>query len=176
MKIIKTKFKELMVISSPIHKDKRGYFREIFKDKFFIKKRFVFTCVSSSKKNVLRGLHLQTKFAQGKYLSVLKGEIFDVAIDLRKKSKNFGKYFSVKMSDKNGISIFIPPGFAHGFIGLKKENIISYHCTNYRSEKHETGLIWNDKDIKIKWPVRYPILSDKDKKNISFKKFINKYA
>ena len=76
------------------------------------KEKFVFTCVSSSKKNVLRGLHLQTKFSQGKYLSVLKGEIFDVAVDLRKNSKTFGKYFSIKISDKSGISIFIPPGFA----------------------------------------------------------------
>ena len=118
-----------------MNKDKRGFFREVFKKKFFFKKKFVFTCVSSSKKNVLRGLHLQTKFSQGKYLSVLKGEIFDVALDLRKKSKTFGKYFSIKLSDQNGLSIYIPEGFAHGFVGLKKENIISYHCTNYRSKK-----------------------------------------
>ena len=126
------------------------------------------------KKNVLRGLHLQTKFAQGKYLSVLKGEIFDVAVDLRNNSKNFGKYFSIKLSDKNGISVFIPPGFAHGFIGLKKENIICYHCTNYRSKKNEVGILWNDKDINIKWPVKKPILSKKDSKNISFKDYLKK--
>ena len=126
------------------------------------------------KKNVLRGLHLQTKFAQGKYLSVLKGEIFDVAVDLRKNSKNFGKYFSIKLSDKNGISVFIPPGFAHGFLGLKKENIICYHCTNYRSKKNELGILWNDKDINIKWPVKKPILSKKDSKNISFKDYLKK--
>ena len=125
-------------------------------------------------KNVLRGLHLQTKFAQGKYLSVLKGEIFDVAVDLRNNSKNFGKYFSIKLSDKNGISVFIPPGFAHGFIGLKKENIICYHCTNYRSKKNELGILWNDKDINIKWPVKKPILSKKDSKNISFKDYLKK--
>ena len=142
------------------------------KKKMLAKEKFVFTCVSSSKKNVLRGLHLQTKFSQGKYLSVLKGEIFDVAVDLRKNSKTFGKYFSIKISDKSGISIFIPPGFAHGFVGLKKENILSYHCTNYRSPNSEIGIKWNDKDLKIKWPIKKPTLSNKDKKNISFKNFI----
>ena len=176
MKIQSTKFKDLKIINSPIHKDNRGHFREMFKNKFFQNKNFIFTCVSSSKKNVLRGMHLQSQFAQGKYLSVLKGEIFDVAVDLRKKSKTFGKYFSVKMSDKNGISIFIPPGFAHGFVGLKNENIICYQCTNYRSKKHELGILWNDKNINIKWPIKRPILSNKDKKNISLKDFIKKNA
>ena len=176
MKIKKTKIKNLKIIFSPIYKDNRGYFREIFKKKFFNQNKFVFTCVSCSKKNVLRGMHLQKKFSQGKYLSVLKGEIFDVAIDLRKKSKSFGKYFSTKISDKNGISIYIPPGFAHGFVGLKKENIISYHCTNLRSKKHEIGIIWNDKDLRIKWPIKNPILSNKDKNNISFKDYVKNHA
>ena len=174
MRVKSTKFKDLKVIFSPVHNDKRGFFRETFQKKSFSKKKFIFTCVSSSKKNVLRGLHLQTKFAQGKYLSVLKGEIFDVAVDLRNNSKNFGKYFSIKLSDENGISVFIPPGFAHGFIGLKKENIICYHCTNYRSKKNELGILWNDKDINIKWPVKKPILSKKDSKNISFKDYLKK--
>lgn len=174
MKISSTKFRGLKILSSPVYKDNRGYFREIFKQKFLIKKRFVFTCVSSSKKNVLRGLHLQTKFSQGKFLSVLKGEIFDVVVDLRRNSKQFGKYFCIKMSDSNGVSIYIPPGFAHGFVGLKKENIISYHCTNYRSKENEMGLIWDDRDIKIKWPIKKPILSKKDKTNISLKEFLKK--
>ena len=176
MKIKSTKFKNLKIISSPVYKDNRGYFREIFKQNFFSREKFLFTCVSSSKKNVLRGMHLQLKFSQGKFLSVLKGEIYDVAVDLRKDSKTFGKYFSIKMSDKNGISIYIPQGFAHGFIGLKKENIISYHCTNYRSKKHETGIIWNDKDLKINWPIKKPILSIIDKNNISLKEFFKKNA
>ena len=176
MKIKSTKFKDLKVISSNIHYDNRGHFREVFKKNFFIKEKFVFNCISSSKKNVLRGLHLQTKFSQGKYLTVLKGEIFDVAVDLRKNSKNFGKYFSIKISDKNGLSIYIPPGFAHGFIGLKKENIISYHCTNYRSKSNEVGLKWNDKNLKIKWPIKKPIISKKDQQNISFKDYINFYG
>ena len=176
MKIKSTKFKDLKIIFSPIHKDRRGSFREVFKKRFLQKKNFVFTCVSTSKKNVLRGMHLQTRNSQGKYLTVLKGEILDVCVDLRKNSKTFGKYFTINISDKNGISIYIPPGFAHGFLGLKNDNIISYHCTNYRSKKHEIGIIWNDKDIKVKWPIKKPILSKKDKKNISFKDYVKKYA
>lgn len=171
MKIISTKFRDLKIISSPVHKDKRGFFREVFKKKIFLKNKFIFTCVSSSKKNVLRGLHFQKKFSQGKYLSVLKGEIFDVAVDLRKNSRNFGKYYSIKLSDKNGLSIYIPEGFAHGFLGLNKENIISYHCTNYRSKENEMGILWNDEDLKIKWPIKNPIISPKDKKNIRFKDY-----
>jgi len=171
MLIKKTKFKDLKILSSKIYYDKRGFFRETFKNKY-INKKFIFTCFSYSKKNVLRGLHLQKRFSQGKYISVLKGEIFDVAVDLRKNSKTFGKYFSLKISDVNGLSIYIPPGFAHGFIGLKKENIISYHCTNYRSKNNEIGLKWNDKDLNILWPIKNPIISVKDNKNISLKEFI----
>lgn len=174
MIIKKTKFKDLKIFKSKVFNDKRGYFREIFKEKFFKNKKFLFTCSSLSKKNVLRGLHLQTKFSQGKYISVVKGEIFDVVVDLRKNSKTFRKYFSIRISEENGISIYVPQGFAHGFLGLKKENIITYHCTNYRSKKHEVGLNWNDKDIKIKWPIKKPILSNKDKNNISLKSFLEK--
>jgi len=122
---------------------------------------------------VLRGLHLQTRFSQGKYISVLKGSIFDVAVDLRKDSKTFGKYFKIILSDNNAKSIYIPAGFAHGFLGLAKENIIHYLCTNYRSAKHEIGLLWNDKDLKIKWPTRKPIISKKDKNNLKFLEFKN---
>ena len=174
MIIKKTKFKDLKIFKSKVFNDKRGYFREIFKEKFFKNKKFLFTCSSLSKKNVLRGLHLQTKFSQGKYISVVKGEIFDVVVDLRKNSKTFRKYFSIRISEENGISIYVPQGFAHGFLGLKKENIITYHCTNYRSKKHEVGLNWNDKDIKIKWPIKKPILSKKDKINLTLKQFLRK--
>ncbi len=176
MIIKSTKFKNLKIFSFPVHKDKRGFFREIFRSNFLKNKNFIFTCVSSSKKNVLRGMHMQTKFPQGKYLSVLKGEIFDVVIDLRKKSKTFGKTFSVILSGENGKSIFIPPGFAHGFVGMKKENIISYHCTNYRAKKYEIGIKWDDPSINIKWPKIKPIVSIKDKKNISFKEYLKKYG
>ena len=173
--ISKTKFKGLLLIQNKSFKDKRGYFKEIVREKE-LNKRFPFTVTSFSKKNVIRGLHIQTKNSQGKYISVLKGKIFDVALDLRKNSRTFGKYFSIYLSDTNGKSIYIPPGFAHGFVGLKNENIISYSCTNYRSQKHELGIKWNDKDIKIKWPIKKPILSFKDSKNISLQEYVKIHA
>ena len=173
MKIISTKFSGLKIIQSKNYRDSRGFFKEDFKKKFFKDKKFIFGCASSSKKNVLRGMHLQTKFSQEKYISILKGAIFDVAVDLRKNSKTFGKHFKIILSEKNAKSLFIPAGFAHGFLGLEKENIIYYLCTNYRSSQHEIGLRWNDRDLKIKWPTKNPITSKKDKKNLQFKEFKN---
>ena len=175
MKIKSTKFAGLKVIQSKSFEDSRGLFRENYKKKFFRNKNLIFGCVSISKKNVIRGLHLQTKFSQGKYVSVLKGMVMDVVLDLRTKSKTFGKHFKIILSDKNAKSIVIPSGFAHGFLGLKKENIVYYTCTNYRSKKHEVGLMWNDKDLKIKWPIKNPIISKKDKKNLKFKEFKKLY-
>ena len=175
MKILSTKFLEVKVIQSKIYKDSRGLFKENYKKKFLKNKNFIFGCMSKSNKNVIRGLHLQTKFPQEKYVSVLKGAIIDVILDLRKNSNTFGKHFKIILSDNNGKSIFIPHGFAHGFLGLKKENIVYYTCTNYRSRKHEIGLLWNDKDLKIKWPVKNPIISKKDKKNLKFKEFKKLY-
>ena len=173
MKIIKTKFKDLLIFKSKNFYDKRGFFREISLQKI-IKKKLIFTVVSKSKKNVLRGLHLQKKNPQGKYLSVLKGEIFDVVLDCRLKSKTFGKYFTIYLSDKNAKSIFIPPGFAHGFLGIQKENIVIYGCTKYRNKKSEIGILWNDPNLKIKWPIKEPILSTKDKKNHLFNFYFTK--
>jgi dTDP-4-dehydrorhamnose 3,5-epimerase len=167
MKIIKTKFKDLLIFESKNFYDKRGHFRELSYQKL-IKQKLIFTVVSKSKKNVLRGLHFQRKKPQGKYLSVLKGEIFDVVLDCRPKSKTFGKHFKILLSDKNNKSIFIPPGFAHGFLCLKKENIVVYSCTNYRDKQSEAGIQWNDPSLKIKWPIKKPILSLKDKKNSLF--------
>jgi len=175
MKILSTKFLEVKVIQSKIYKDSRGLFKENYKKKFLKNKNFIFGCMSKSNKNVIRGLHLQTKFPQEKYVSVLKGAIIDVILDLRKNSNTFGKHFKIILSDNNGKSIFIPHGFAHGFLGLKKENIVYYTCTNYRSRKHEVGLLWNDKDLKIKWPIKNPIISKKDKKNLKFKEFKKLY-
>ena len=175
MKIKSTKFAGLKVIQSKSYKDSRGLFRENYKKKFFRNKNLIFGCVSISKKNVIRGLHLQTKFSQEKYVSVLKGAVMDVVLDLRIKSKTFGKHFKIILSNKNAKSIFIPAGFAHGFLGLKKENVVYYTCTNYRSKKHEVGLMWNDKDLKIKWPIKNPIISKKDKRNLKFKEFKKLY-
>ena len=175
MKIKSTNFLGLKIVYSRNFKDYRGLFRENYKKKLFKNKNFVFGCVSKSRKNVIRGLHLQTKFPQEKYISVLKGSIMDVALDLRKKSKTFGKYFKIILSDKNAKSIFVPAGFAHGFIGLEKENIVYYTCTNYRSKKNEVGLAWNDRDLNIKWPTNNPIISIKDRNNLKFKEFKKKY-
>ena len=171
MYIQKTTFNELLIFKSKHFYDSRGYFRELLLQKK-IKKNLIFTVVSKSKKNVLRGLHMQTKFQQGKFISVIKGKILDVVVDCRKKSKTFGKHFKIILSQKNSKSIYIPPGFIHGFLGMDKENIIVYSCTNYRNKNSETGVIWNDESLKIKWPIKKPILSSKDKNNISFKEFL----
>ena len=135
MKIVKTNFNGLKVFQGKKFTDKRGYFREVFKKKFLNKKKFVFWCMSSSKKNVLRGMHLQKINSQEKFISVIKGSILDVVIDLRKNSKTCGKVFKIILSDKNCKSLFIPSGFAHGFCSLETENIIFYGNTNYRSKK-----------------------------------------
>ena len=166
MKKIKTQFKDLFIFKSENHFDKRGFFRELIIEKQ-VKSKFKFFVVSKSKKNVLRGLHFQSNNPQGKYLSVIKGKIFDVAVDCRPKSKTFGKFFKVILSDKNCRSIFIPPGFAHGFVGMNTENIVMYGCTNYRDKKSESGIMWNDPFLNIKWPIKKPIISDKDKNNKS---------
>ena len=168
MKILKTKFKNLFVFKSKNFFDNRGHFRELALEKK-IKKKLIFTVMSKSKKNVLRGLHMQKKLKQGKYISCLKGEILDVVVDCRKKSKTFGKHFKIILSEKNCKSIYIPPGFLHGFLGLDKENIVIYGCTNYRDQKSEIGVNWNDKDLKINWNIKSPILSKKDNQNLKFK-------
>ena len=169
MKIIKTKIKDLLVFESVNFYDNRGYFREVLLEKI-IKKRFKFTVISSSKKNVLRGLHMQKKFPQGKYISVIKGKILDVVVDCRKKSISFGKHFKIIISEKNSKSIYVPPGFIHGFVGLEKENIVLYSCTNYRNKQSELGVKWNDKNLNINWGIKKPILSKKDMNNIHFNK------
>ena len=174
MQIKKTKLKGLKIVTNKIYKDSRGYFKEDFKQTLFKGSKFIFSCTSRSKKNVLRGLHMQTKKKQGKFVSVLKGSILDVVVDLRKNSRTFGKHFKIELTDKNGKSIFIPAGFAHGFLAREKENIVHYYNTNYRSPKHEIGIMWNDPSLKIRWPIKKPILSKKDKKNLSFKQFLKK--
>ena len=170
MKIKLNNFKDLLIFQSKQFYDSRGFFRELMIQKK-IKKRLIFTVVSKPKKNVLRGLHMQKKFQQGKFLSVIKGKILDVAIDCRKKSKTYGEHFKIILSQKNSKSIYIPPGFLHGFLGLDKENIVIYSCTNYRNKESEIGVKWNDKDLNIDWPVSNPIISAKDNRNISFKDF-----
>tara|TARA_Y100000746_G_C15189063_1_gene320578 strand:- start:7 stop:531 length:525 start_codon:yes stop_codon:yes gene_type:complete len=172
--IIKTNFKDLFIFKNKSFKDKRGYFKELIKEKK-IKKRLPFTVMSYSKRNVIRGLHIQTKKPQGKFISVLKGKVFDVAVDLRKNSKTFSKFYSCILSEKNSQSIYIPPGFAHGFCGLEKENYIIYSCTQYRDVKSEKAIMYNDKKINIKWPIKNPIISKKDQNAMTFIQFKEKY-
>mgnify|MGYP001182488471 FL=1 len=172
MKIINTKFAGLKVIQNLTFLDKRGYFKELIIEKK-IKKKFPFNVMSFSKKNVLRGMHLQTKKSQGKYISVIKGEILDVVVDLRKNSKTFKKKFITRLSEKNSKSIFIPPGFAHGFYTIAKENYIIYSCTNYRSKTHEISLNWKDEDLDIAWPCKKPIISKKDNEGMTLKKLLH---
>ena len=171
--ILKTKFKDLFIFKNKNLKDKRGYFREIIRENKLTKK-FPFLVMSFSKQNVIRGLHIQTKNSQGKFVTVVKGKIFDVAVDLRKNSRTFGKCFKSILSEKNNKSVFIPPGFAHGFCALDKENYVIYSCTNYRDKKSEIGIIYNDKDLDIKWPIEKPIISSKDKMNITLADYLKK--
>ena len=168
MKIIKTKIQGPLIIKKETFNDNRGYLRELYKENI-ISKKFIFEILSKSKKNVIRGLHLQKKNSQGKYVTVLNGKAFDVAVDLRKNSKTFGKHVSVILSGNQNISFYIPPGFAHGFCALEENTIMHYKCTNYRNAKSEVGIVWNDPKLKINWPVKRPIISKKDKTNLSFK-------
>jgi len=175
MKIVNTKFQGLKIIKGINYYDNRGYFRETFKNSFFRNKNFIFWCMSKSKKNVIRGLHLQKEFRQDKFVSVVKGKIFDVVVDLRKKEKTYGKKYSIILSEKNSTSLFIPAGFAHGFCTMAKENLVFYGCTNYRSKDDEIGILWNDSELKIKWPTKKPIISQKDRKLRTFYDFKNFY-
>ena len=168
--IIKTKFKDLYLVKNKAFFDKRGYFKELIRENT-IKKKFPFHVMSYSKKNVLRGLHLQTKKSQSKFVTVIKGRIFDVAVDLRKKSKTYKKVYTTILSEKNSKSILIPAGFAHGFLSLDKENFIIYGCDHYRDKKSELTINYDDKDLKINWPKKNFILSNKDKIGISISEF-----
>ncbi len=172
--IKKTKFKNLFLIKNKSYFDKRGYFKELIRENQ-LKLRFPFKVMSYSKKNVIRGLHLQSKNSQGKYVTVIKGKVFDVVVDLRRNSKTYGKSFTSILSEKNSTSMYVPPGFAHGFCGLSKENYVIYSCTKYRDKNNEIGIKYNDIDLNIKWPVKKPIISNKDKNNLSFEEFKKKF-
>ena len=169
MKLLSTNIKDIKKVKTKIFRDKRGFFREIYKNKI-LKKKFIFDVMSYSKKGVLRGLHIQTKFPQAKLITVTSGKIIDVAVDLRKKSKSFGKYYSIIISQDSDFSLFIPEGFAHGFLCLSRTCTINYKCSEYRNKKSEKTLRWDDEQININWPIKKPILSLKDKngKNLDF--------
>ena len=174
MKIINTKFNSLKLLKTNLYSDKRGYLREIFKKKK-LNKNLIFHYFARSKKNVFRGFHFQTKNQQEKLVSVLEGSILDICIDLRRNSRTFGKIFKTVLSKKNKKSIFIPKGFAHGYFTLEKYNLVYFQNSNYRDKNQEKGIIWNDEDLNLKFPIKKPLLSKKDKLNITFKEFLKKY-
>ena len=163
MKLLKTKIEGPVIIKTKIFKDNRGYLKETYRKNILNEKNFPFDVMSFSKKNVLRGLHIQSKKAQAKIITVTHGKILDVAVDLRKNSKSFGKYVSLIMSDKSDFSFYIPEGFAHGFLCLSKVCTVNYKCSQYRVSTSEKTLRWNDPIVNIKWLIKKPILSEKDK-------------
>ena len=173
MIIKKTKFKDLFIIKQKNNSDKRGNLRETFNDRI-LKKKFVFEYCTTSKKNVFRGFHFQIKNKQSKYVNVVKGKILDVVIDLRKNSKTFGKVFSIVLSKKNALGLYIPAGFAHAYYSYDKENIIYYKLDNYYNPKYESGIIYNDPSINIKWPKKKMIISKKDRKLLTINQFKKK--
>ena len=174
MKTISTKFEGLKLFKTNHYSDNRGSLREIFKKKN-LNKNLVFHYFAKSKKGVFRGFHFQRKNQQEKLVSVLEGSIIDISIDLRRNSKTFGEIYKVILSDKNKKSIFIPKGFAHGYFALEKYNLVYFQNSNYRDRNQEKGIIWNDKDLNIKLPIKKPLISKKDKLNITFKEFLKKY-
>ncbi len=167
MKVIPTSFEGLFLIEPNIFNDARGSFYESYSkielEKFGIKTDFIQDNQSVSKKNVLRGLHFQRPpYAQAKLIRVVKGSILDVVVDIREKSKTFGKYYSCMLSEINNQMLFIPEGFAHGFLALEDNTIFLYKCSNTYHKDSEDGILWNDPDLNIEWGIENPILSDKD--------------
>ena len=159
------------IIKANCYYDKRGYLQEIYLKKN-LKKNFKFSLITFSRRNVFRGFHFQSKNQQVKLIYLVKGSILDIVIDLRRRSNNFGKAYRFKLREKN--ILYIPKGFAHGYLSLSAENVLLYYMTNYRDAKHENGIVWNDKNLKIKFPVKKLIISKKDKKLNTFEEFLRK--
>lgn len=173
---VSTPIEGVYVILPKVYGDNRGYFMETYNYEEFknggLDMEFVQDNQSKSKKGVLRGLHFQTKHSQGKLVRVIKGEVYDVAVDLRKGSKTYGKYFGVILSEENKKQFYIPEGFAHGFLVLSDEAEFVYKCTDFYHPEYDGGIMWNDPDIGIKWPldgIGEVILSEKDKKHKTLK-------
>ena len=166
----KTKIEGVYIIEPKIFGDKRGYLMETYNKKHFIEAGINTTFVqdneSKSRKGVLRGLHFQRKHSQGKLVRVTQGEVFDVAVDLRTGSKTYGTWEGIILSEENRKQLYIPKGFAHGFLVLSDEAVFNYKCTEFYAPEYDGGVMWNDSDINIKWPIdriENIILSEKDK-------------
>lgn len=170
----KLKIAGLVLVKPRVLKDGRGFFMESYKLSDFrkagIKEEFVQDNHSKSAKGILRGLHFQKRpFAQAKLVRCVRGRIFDVAVDLRKNSKTFRRWYGVELSDINGLMLYVPEGFAHGFVALENGTEIIYKCSKEYSKVHDAGIRWDDPSIGVEWGVKSPSLSEKDK-NLPFLK------
>lgn len=173
---IETKIKDLYIIEPKVFGDQRGYFMESYNAEHFREAGLTMTFVqdneSKSSKGVLRGLHFQTRYTQGKLVRVTKGEVFDVAVDLRKGSPTYGQWEGVILSEENKRQFYVPEGFAHGFLVLSDEAVFNYKCTDFYHPEYDSGLLWNDEEVNIQWPldrVGNLLLSEKDKKQKKLK-------
>ncbi|MDQ4428546.1 dTDP-4-dehydrorhamnose 3,5-epimerase [Yokenella regensburgei] len=177
MNVIKTPLKDCVIIEPKVFGDSRGFFLEAWhKEKYEqagITGNFVQDNRSRSSRNVLRGLHFQHTKPQGKLVSVISGEVYDVAVDLRPGSETFGQYVGVILSGEKNNQLYVPPGFAHGFCVLSEYADFHYKCTDFYDPSDEGGIIWNDPDIGIEWPVTSPLLSDKDIKLMTLAEYGN---
>jgi dTDP-4-dehydrorhamnose 3,5-epimerase len=163
-----TTLPEVIIIEPDVFDDKRGFFMEMYHQQKFeqagIKDAFVQDNRSLSKKGILRGLHYQIGRPQGKLVWALKGEVFDVAVDIRRNSPTFGQWTSYTLTDKNKTGLYIPPDYAHGFCVLSEEAEFYYKCTDFYSPEHERCIRWDDPQLAIDWPTKEPILSEKDRR------------
>jgi len=180
MEVNKAMIPGLLVIQPDVFYDSRGFFFEPYnKEKFRqfgLDENFVQDNLSQSAKGILRGLHFQNPpYAQGKLLSIIKGAVLDVAVDIRKKSEFYGKYFSIILSEENKTMLWIPPGFAHGFLSLSDNTIFSYKCTQIYNKQSEGSIHWNDKKINIAWGVENPLVSEKDQNAPNFNDLKSKF-
>lgn len=171
---IKTKIEGVYIIEPKVFGDERGYFFESYNENEFKKEGLNYIFVqdnqSKSKKGVLRGLHFQKTYPQAKLVRVLEGEVFDVAVDLRKDSPTYGKWVGVILSSENKKQFMIPRGFAHGFVVLSETATFTYKCDEFYHPEDEGGIMWDDKEVGIDWPINFePLLSEKDKKHPSLK-------
>lgn len=168
MKVLKTQLLDCVIIEPTVFGDDRGFFLETFHLERYaslagINEVFVQDNHSRSSKNVLRGLHYQINNPQGKLVSVIRGEVYDVAVDIRPESPSFGKWEGVVLNEKNKRQFWVPPGFAHGFVVLSDSADFVYKCTNFYDSSDEGSILWNDPYLNIKWPINTPVLSEKDR-------------
>ena len=176
MKVIPTALPEVLVLEPKVFGDSRGWFMEVFNRRAFhaavgLDLDFVQDNVSRSARNVLRGLHYQIRQPQGKLVRVLAGEIFDVAVDLRRSSPTFGRWAGFVLSEEKKNMVWVPPGFGHGFLVTSEAAEVQYKTTDYYAPEHERAILWNDRDLAISWPLAGdPVIADKDKRAAAFAK------